>query len=148
MKNKLILFSLLIIGLSSSCKKKEEDNGPTQQVIDDVPVASDTLKKGTFVGYDHGLSGKSFILKDGNDRILRLTEYNMTPAPDADVYLSKNASYSAGNVVKIADLTGGYTNSSLNLTIPSTVNYTEYPYVIVWCTQFSANFGVATLTNP
>jgi hypothetical protein len=147
MKTNFILFSLIILGVTFSCKKKEEDAGPTQQVMEDVPVTSDTLKKGTFTGYDHGLAGKSFILKDGSNKILRLTEFSMTPAPDADVYLSKGTSYSAGNVIKIADLTSGYTNSSLNFTIPPTVDYTQYPYVIVWCTQYSVNFGVAPLTN-
>ncbi len=147
MKLKLIIFTLIIGFFAFSCKKKE-DAGPTQTVNQGTTSSSETLKKGTFTGYDHGLSGKCFILKDGTSRILRLTEFNMTPAPDADVFLSKSASYSAGSVVKVSDLTSGYSNSSLNFTIPSNVDYTEYPYVIIWCTQYSVNFGVATLSNP
>jgi len=142
-----LAFILIIFGTALSCKKKEDD-GPSQQVTDVVGVQSDTLKKGTFTGYDHGLSGKSFIIKDGDKHILRLTEYNMTPAPDADVFLSKSASYSAGNVLKIADLDGGYTNSAINLDIPAGADWESYPYVIVWCTQYSVNFGVATLSKP
>lgn len=148
MKSKIIFVACLMVVALLSCKKKEEDPGPTQQINQGISAGSQILKKGTFTGYAHDLSGKSAILKEGNKHILRLTKYYMTPGPDVDVLLSKTASYSAGNVVKIADLNGGYTNSSINLSIPDGINWSEYPYVMVWCVQYSQNFGVAMLSNP
>lgn len=148
MNIKLLLSSALIVVFVLSCKKKEDDPEPAQQVTQTVTESSQTLKTGVFTGYDHNLAGKASIVKDGGNHILRLTEYNMTSGPDVDLLLSKSASYSAANVVKISDLNGSYTNSDINFTLPSSLDWAQYPYVIVWCQQFSVNFGTANLVTP
>ena len=91
---KKLLFMTLLVGTIGvaivSCKKKE-DPGPTTTVMSPPPSAeSDTIGKGNFTSYDHGLSGSSIFYKDGVTSVkkLRLYNFNMTAGPDVHVYLS------------------------------------------------------------
>lgn len=145
MKNTFLL--LLIICALFSCKKKE-DPAPAQQVTQPISNTAETVKKGDFIGYQHNLSGKAFIIKEGTKYILRFTEYNMTSGPNVDVLLSKSASYSANNVVKISDIDGSFNNSSINFDLAPSLIWQDYPYVIIWCTDYNVNFGSAQLLNP
>jgi hypothetical protein len=144
---KITFLVLIILNTLSSCKKKE-DPAPAVQITQSISNSAIILRKGVFTGYEHNLSGKAFIVKDGNKHILRLSEYNMTSGPNVDVLLSKSASYSASNVVKISDLNGSYTNSAINFELSPSLTWADYPYVIVWCADFNVNFGTAHLINP
>lgn len=143
MKKLLILIASCIV-IFSSCKKEDMTNTTNDTIT--TPV-SDTLSKGTFIGVDHSLSGKAILFKDiSENHILRLEEFNMTSAPDADVFLSKTQNYVAANVIKVYDLgSGNYSNNAINIDVDENIVYSDYPYVIVWCTQFSAYFGHAPL---
>lgn len=140
---KIVIALLLSMTVLVACKKEE-----TKMISDQItsPV-SDTLGSGTFVGVDHGLSGKATLYKDvSNNHILRLDNFNMTSAPDADVFLSKTQNYVAANVLKVYDFsTANYTASSINIDVDENIQYNDYPYVIVWCSQYSAYFGHANL---
>src|SRR5690606_25011901 len=138
--------SILVISvfclLNFSCKKEEQR--PTLMVNDTSTVASDTVGRGVFVGYQHSLSGSALLYTDINAaKILTMTDFNMTPGPDVYVYLSTTASYSASNVIEVTKLTTGYTNSTLNYTL--TGYDPKYKYVLVYCVAFNALFGYAEL---
>lgn len=141
----IFLFSFMVLTAMMACKKEKTN---TTMVNDEVtnPV-SDTLGTGDFVGQQHSLSGRAVLYKDNTgNHILRLENFNMTSAPDADVLLSKTENYNSSNVLKVLDFgTNNYTNSAINIDVAEDINFAEYPYVIVWCTQYSAYFGHAHL---
>jgi hypothetical protein len=143
---KITLFILSLSLFTIACKKEKEETKTINDMVTN-PV-SDTLGHGSFVGVDHSLSGKAILYKDNtNNHILRLEHFNMTAAPDADVFLSTTSSYSGGTVIKVSDLNQNtnYTNSAINIDVAENINFNQYKYVIVWCTQYSAYFGHAPL---
>lgn len=136
---------ILAFGMMA-CKKEKEETKMINDVI--AAPASDTLGSGNFIGQQHSLSGKAVLYKDTTDNyILRLEDFNLTSAPDPDVLLSKTSTYSAGNVINVSSLAQNtnYTNSSINIDVDNAINFAEYKYVIIWCTQYSAYFGHAPL---
>jgi len=145
-----IIISLMVF---SSCiaRNKKEDVAPVsnQTKTTETPLVvppKQTLKTGTFTGYDHSLAGKVTVIKDTTSNIiLRLENYTMTEGPDVDVYLSKTSSYSSSNVVKIAHLDIGYSNSTENIDIDNSIDLATYKYVIVWCNKYSVLFGYTEL---
>ena len=145
---KLLFVSLVLLVGMAGCKKEKKDE--MQDKTNDVvttPV-SDTIGKGDFVGVDHNLSGKAILYKDAsNNYFLRLENFTMTAAPDADILLSKTSAYNASSVIKVSDLAQNtnYTNSNINIDVDDAIDFTQYKYVIVWCQQHSAYFGHAPL---
>ena len=145
MKN-LSIVIVVIAFVTAACKKEKEETKMVNDVI--TAPASDTLGSGNFIGQQHGLSGKAILYKDNTDNyILRLEDFNLTSAPDPDVLLSKTSTYSGGNVINVSGLAQNtnYTNSSINIDVDNAINFAEYKYVIIWCTQYSAYFGHAPL---
>ncbi len=146
MKKLLVVSFMLIFGMVA-CKKEEVSKKDTTNDKVTTPVA-DTLGKGDFIGVDHNLSGKAVLFKDTSDNyILRLENYTMTAAPDADILLSKTSTYNAANVIKVYDLAQNtnYTNSNINIDVDNGIDFTQYKYIISWCEQYSAYFGHAKL---
>lgn len=149
---KLLLLTLLSCTTSVvvlSCNKKD-DPGPTAIVMSPPPSSgSDTIGKGNFTSYDHGLSGSAILYIESEPTIkkLRLYNYNMTAGPDVHVYLSKTSSYSAANVIEIQKLTTGYSNSSITFDVNSASYNSDYKYVLVYCVQYSSLFGYAILSR-
>ncbi len=142
---KIILIILVLTVGAFACKKEKET---TKTINDAITSVSDTIGTGTFVGQQHSLSGNVILYKDNSsNHILRLQNFNMTGAPDADVFLSTTSNYVAGNIIKISDLTSNanYTNSAINIDVAENIDFAQYKYVIVWCTQYSAYFGYAPL---
>jgi hypothetical protein len=143
---KIILIAVIFTTGILACKKEKADTKTVSDVV--TTPASDTLGKGDFTGQQHNLSGKTILYKDNTgNHILRLENFNMTAAPDAHVFLSKTSTYSTGNILKVSDLTQNvnYTNSAINIDVAEDIDFTQYKYVIVWCTQYSAFFGSAPL---
>lgn len=144
---KLVMISFVLVAGIIGCKKAEMVETITQNDVIVTPV-NDTIGVGDFIGVDHSLAGTSILFKDtSGNYILRLENFTMTAAPDADILLSKTSNYVAGDVIKVYDLTqnANYNNNSINIDVDNTINFSEYPYVIAWCEQFSAYFGHAHL---
>ncbi len=142
--------SIVVIALlaTTGCKKKDKETmstGPTETINQPQTTASDTIGKGTFSSFEHGLGGNALLYNEkGGGKVLRFTNFNMTPGPDVYVYLSKSNNYSSSNVITLMKLTSGYSNSSINFTVPS--DYTsEYKYALVYCVQYKSLFGYAEL---
>lgn len=137
-----ILVVIFLVG-TMACKKKKDE---VSVMVNDKVDVEETLAMGTFSGYQHDLSGKTVLVKDtSGNTILRLEDFNMTEGPDVYVYLSRNSTYSSGNVIQVKHLTTGYTDSNLNIDVDNAVDHTDYKYVLVYCYQYSALFGTALL---
>ena len=139
---------LLVAMLTFSCGSEEEvvpSGTPNDMVMDMTPSGQDKQGMGVFTGYAHSLSGKAVLLTDGNSNTIRLEDFNMTAGPDVYVFVSKANNYSQSNVIEVAKLTSGYTNSDINLTFSSVEFTSEHKFVLVYCVQFNSLFGYAEL---
>jgi hypothetical protein len=135
--------------LQFSCGSEEESvpAEPNDMVEDMIPDATQT-GMGTFTTYAHNLSGTATLLLDNTgNKIVRLEDFNMTAGPDVYVFISRSNNYSKANVVEVARLTLGYTDSdiNINLTTSSTAITSEHKFILVYCLQFNSLFGYAEL---
>lgn len=141
----LLLFVAIV---TFSCGSEEEvvpAGAPNDMVMDMTPSGQDKRGMGVFTGYAHSLSGKAVLLTDGNSNTIRLEDFNMTAGPDVYVFVSKANNYSQSNVIEVAKLTSGYTDSDINLSFNSAEFTSEHKFVLVYCVQFNSLFGYAEL---
>ena len=72
-----VLPMILIFG----CKKKDKEmmsTGPTEIINQPQTVASDTIGKGTFSSFDHGLGGNALLYNEkGGGKKLRFTNWGL-----------------------------------------------------------------------
>ncbi len=131
----LILFALL------SCE--EENNTPTKLIDDDFdPTMATKLKMGDFVGVGgHSVSGMASTYEENGTKVVLLEPFNSQNGPDLKVYLSKDLN--AGSYINLGGLKS--TTGKQTYTIPGNPDLDEYPYVLIWCQQFSVGFGRAEI---
>ena len=132
--------SVVIISLVLLSCEAEDNNTPTEP-IDDIfdPTMATKLKMGEFVGVSgHSVSGMAATYEDTNGiKVVLLDPLNSQNGPDLKVYLSKDAN--AGSYINLGDLKS--TAGKQSYAIPGNPNLDEYPYVLIWCQQFSVGFG-------
>ena len=140
-----ILF-VCVATLSISCGEETFSGGPTRSVMDMAPETKKETGAGVFTSYAHDLSGKaSLFCGDGDNKAIRLEDFNMVAGPDVYVFISKSNNYSKANVIEVAKLTSGYMDSDINFDFKSQNFTSEYKFVLVYCVQFNSLFGYAEL---
>ena len=110
-----------------------------------ISPASSTITSGTFIDADsfHQTSGVATILRgEDGSRFVRLSNFQTTNGPDLFVVLSKDLA--ATDVVYVGALKGNIGDQ--NYALPSSVDLTRYPYLLIWCRTFSVLFGSAELS--
>lgn len=131
----LILFALF------SCEV--ENNTPTKPIDDNFdPTMATKLKMGEFVGVGgHSVSGMAATYDDKGTKVVLIDPLNSQNGPDLKVYLSKDENASAYiNLGDLKSITG-----KQSYIIPGNPNLDEYPYVLIWCQEFSVGFGKVEL---
>jgi hypothetical protein len=141
---------MITIGVSLllfSCGGEEEvPSGPQDMVADMLPDDKDQRAVGTFISYAHSLSGKAVLLQDdAGSKAIRLEDFNMTAGPDVYVFVSRSNNYSIANVIEVARLSSGYTNSAINFNFNSPEFTSDHKFVLVYCVQYNSLFGYAEL---
>jgi hypothetical protein len=137
MKTILSLFTLLL--LFTSCEVEGE---LTRDIVEEEVSNEAVLRStGTF-NPTSGISGSGTvkIYQLGNAYTLKLENYTISEGPDLKVYLSKTDSPS--DFVNL-----GNVNPDLTYAIPSQVNLTDYPYVLIHCQQYNHLFAIAALQS-
>jgi electron transfer DM13 len=105
------------------------------------PVA---LARGSFRGEDgHDGSGRATVVEtpDGR-RLLTFSDFDVSPGPDVDVYLTP----SAGDIddrVELGDLKGNVGDQQYE--IPASADLGHYNNVILYCVSFTVRIAVAPL---
>ena len=139
----------LISLLQFSCGSEEEvapSGSPNGMVNDMIPGDKNRSGMGTFTSYAHNLSGQAVLLQDdAGSNTIRLEDFNMTSGPDVYVFVSRSNNYSKGNVIEVAKLTSGYTDSDINFNFTSAAFTSEHKFVLVYCVQYNSLFGYAEL---
>ncbi|CDF79036.1 electron transfer DM13 [Formosa agariphila KMM 3901] len=136
MKLKFLILLLLAMFLAS-CSSNDDasaNNSDMEQENEEI-----TEVVGDFVSSAHPTSGIATVSADR--KTLTLTNFKSDSGPLLELYLSTNLQvedYISLGVLKGLD--GNYTYQ-----IPNNTDIETYNYVIVWCVDFSVNFGYAVL---
>jgi len=144
---KLLQIILILSTIAFSCDS-EDDMSPAgmDMVMDMLPDDIGPIGMGTFTSYAHNLAGKAILLTDdAGKRVVRLEDFTMTSGPDVYVFISKSNNYSQANVIEVAKLTAGYTDSDINFEFDTSAYTSDYKFVLVYCIQFNSLFGYAEL---
>ncbi|HZY80226.1 MAG TPA: DM13 domain-containing protein [Cyclobacteriaceae bacterium] len=137
MKTKSVVFLLVVC---FSCGP--EDASPDDPVTDVFDAKNATLiKTGDFLGIGHDASGTATIYESAGIRTVVLDPYRSQNGPDLKVYLSK--SDDATEYINLGQLKS--TIGKQSYTVPASVKVSEYPYVLIWCEQFSVLFARAKM---
>jgi peptide methionine sulfoxide reductase msrA/msrB len=98
---------------------------------------------GSFVDTpSHPGGGAVAVYEIAGARTLRLSEFTTTAGPDLFVYLSRDTE--ATEFVNLGELRA--LAGDLNYEVPGGVEFTEYPYVLIWCKRFGVLFMSAKLS--
>lgn len=123
----------------------EADANPTTAADGEPEMAEaiQTLFTGDFEenlinGYE--VMGTAQVLTDGDQRFLRLEDFNSPNGPDLKVYLRAEN----GDFISLGDLRGNIGDQ--NYEIPAEVDLDVFNSVDIWCERFSVGFGLASLS--
>jgi hypothetical protein len=133
------IFQLLVLSVTFFSCKKEEFEKPVNNTFD---VAGATLKyQANFVSNVHSTSGSVSVYEENNVRTLVFKNFKTDSGPALRVYLSKGTNIS--NFISLGNLTS--IEGDFFYTLDGSINVAEFPYVLIWCEQFSVLFGNAKL---
>ncbi|CAD5247618.1 MULTISPECIES: DM13 domain-containing protein [unclassified Imperialibacter] len=120
-----------------------EEETPTEPIEDDFnpSEAAIVLKEGSFVDVVHKVSGSAKIYSSNGTRTLVLDPFSTENGPDLYVYLTNDAK--ATKFVSLGKLKS--TTGKQSYEIEEAVVLDDFSYVIIWCQDFSVNFGHAEL---
>jgi hypothetical protein len=89
----------------------------------------------------HDASGTVRIVKTEAGEVARFEDFKTVNGPDLFVYLASDLE--ATKFVDLGRLKA--TEGNINYLIPTEVDITQYPYVMVWCKQFGVLFNYAQI---
>ncbi|MBO0323239.1 DM13 domain-containing protein [Muricauda sp. CAU 1633] len=135
-----IVISVLLVSCSSSSTSEDMVSD-----IDGTPMegemGSNTTLMGEFVDAAHPTMGQVTVNEERTS--LFITDFKSDDGPLLEMYLATDLE--ATNYITLGELKG--LEGNFNYTIPNgeTLDFTEYKYLMVWCVDFSVNFGHAIL---
>lgn len=137
-------------GIEKTADKDKEtgelvNKTPTMPVAD-METANQTaaMFEGAFVDGEpgHHAKGKVVTLVNGDTTILRLEDLDATNGPDLHVFLAKPGS-KTGEGINLGKLKGNIGNQ--NYELPQHTDLSVYSKVVIYCKQFSVDFGYSDL---
>lgn len=137
---KKLLFVLLLIA-TVSCAI--EENTPVK-LADDMfdETTATVLKQGTLIGIGgHTANGTATLYDSDGKKFVVLDPYMSQNGPDLKIYLSKDVN--ASSYLNLGALKS--TMGKQVYAVPGNPNITQYPYVHIWCEQYSVEFGRAEM---
>lgn len=135
---KIIVATLVLSTVLVACKKKT-----TEGVIPTTTLAAGdvVVAKANFETNAHTTTGEANLVTNNGIKKLKFVNFKTDNGPDLRVYLSK--AKDAKDFVDLGKLKA--TSGNIEYDVASTINTTEYKYVIIWCEDFSVLFGNAHL---
>ena len=102
--------------------------------------------EGAFVDGEpgHHAKGKAFTFLSGDTTILRLEDLDATNGPDLHLYLAKPGGKTSEGV-NLGKLKGNIGNQ--NYELPAGTDLSVYSKVVIYCKQFSVDFGYSELKS-
>jgi hypothetical protein len=109
--------------------------------------SAETLAIATFTDADnaHRGSGTATILQQGDRRVLRFTDFEVTNGPDLHVYLVKNiagrSEQTFDGYIDLGSLKGNI--GEQNYDLAADVDLSEYGGIIIYCQPFHVTLSIA-----
>ncbi|MEM9505492.1 MAG: DM13 domain-containing protein [Cyanobacteria bacterium P01_E01_bin.43] len=148
---------------SPDASTTDSDAAPTTeqaQSTDSAPAtptetANPTIRTGTFVAAEHDTTGGVELISDEGQQTLRFDDsFSSSDGPDLVVVLHRSPDILAttsppaypineADYVVIAPLAA--TTGAQDYAVPAEIDLESFASVAVWCQEFNATFGVATL---
>ena len=107
----------------------------------DGEMETQSTLMGEFVNAAHPTMGK--VTVNDEHTSLFITDFKSDDGPLLEMYLSTDLE--ATNYISLGELKGLEGNFSYTIPNGETLDFTEYKYLMVWCVDFSVNFGHAIL---
>jgi hypothetical protein len=158
------LASVGLILLLVSCTPATSNNNSSSNPNSSSPTAASTTtttatnassRSGSFVAAEHPTEGKVSIVSENGKNFIEFDgSFKTDKGPDLVVVLHRSKdllketkppafSLKEGDYINISPLQS--TNGSQRYEIPSNVKASDFNSVAIWCKQFNATFGTASL---
>lgn len=143
MKANQLLGLLFALSVLASCSKSQESASTTTPSTDSFNVANATLiRTGTFTGNrNYSVTGSVKLYEYQGKRYIRFENFVSSNGPDLKVYIATTTT--ASQFVNIGDLKS--ISGTQTYLVNNPPDFTQFNKVLIWCQQFSALFGSATI---
>lgn len=137
--------------IEMTADQKDKGTGEMGNKTPTMPVADKETSKmtaamfeGTFVDGEpgHHAKGRAVTLKNGDTTILRLEDLDATNGPDLYLFLAKPDGKTSDGI-NLGKLKGNIGNQNYDL--PPNTDLSVYSKVVIYCKQFSVDFGYSEL---
>jgi Electron transfer DM13 len=98
---------------------------------------------GEFISSAHPTSG--YVEVNQDKTVLKFNNFITDNGPNLDIYLVSDLTNVDANYIDLGSIKG--LNGTYFYDLPENTDYSVYKYVVVWCTDFSVNFGYAKLVE-
>lgn len=120
---------------------------PDKEMEEDMPEATNEwiqVAMGSFMDADafHQGSGTATIFQQGDTRILRFEDFEVTNGPDLHVLLVENTEGDMGEYFDLGQLKGNV--GSQNYEIPDDLDLSQFSGIMIYCQPFHVNFSTAS----
>lgn len=123
----------------------QTDSSPTSE----MPASTQMTRSGSFVAAEKSTQGMASIVTENGQNYLVLDDaFKTGEGPDVFVLLHKEdnpKNYQASDYVNLGMLQK--INGTQRYAIPAGTNLADFRSVVIWCRQFNATFGYATLVQ-
>jgi hypothetical protein len=123
------------------------DDVVNERVVRVTPRA-DLVARGTFEPVAHSAAGTATAIRTaGGERVLTLTNFEVSNGPDLRVYLVAGPARDESEVSDFEDLGGLKGNrGDQQYALPRDLDLERFTTVVIWCRAFSVNFARAPLS--
>ena len=157
---RLILGSLSVALISTAVAVTVDAQKPIQNFSEQIVSQSDemtVIKSGSFQAGEHPTTGTVRLIRENGQHYLEFdNDFQSDRGPDLFVVLHRSNdvigtteapthSIAEGDYLTIAPLQS--VRGTQRYVIPEAVDLSEYQSVAIWCRQFNATFGAASLIS-
>ncbi|MFB9052408.1 DM13 domain-containing protein [Formosa undariae] len=139
MKLKILAIFVLVV-FQSSCSSNDDSTIINDSItVGEMEQEDITSVMGDFINSAHPTSGVATVNEERTE--LKLTNFKSDDGPILELYLATGLDVNDYITLgKLKGLDGDYT-----YLLPNNTDITKYKYAVVWCVDFSVNFGYAVL---
>ncbi|MEA5513006.1 DM13 domain-containing protein [Nodularia sp. UHCC 0506] len=149
MKFKHLVILSIATMITAGCATEVTSNETDTQTPIATTLASPVAESGNFQAAEHPTQGKVSVVKEAGKSYLEFDQNFQTDnGPDLFVILHRSATPPVSGIqekdyVSIAALQN--ISGTQRYAVPDNVNLADFKSVAIWCRQFNATFGYASL---
>lgn len=124
--------------------------------VDGNLSSGDVLKRGSFTGTGHSVSGNVSLVRVDGQLVLQFEDYRQQQGPDVFIYVTPSTTPDSAEEIRAGQkilIDGGEDGGESTIQgtfqqpLPPDVSAADINGVGVWCAQFSVPFGYASLSS-